>query len=148
MSIRDDLRALAYSVRSIPNDFGLRPYTVAVRVGSWNGTNTGRGAESKGYAPITEANGAPPKVRQMSSEELALGGLGKGSITIGPITPDFAGGGTAISTVKPAVDTGQTVTLLITGPEYPSGSLYALKSFGSDHGLRYTMTAEPISDDQ
>ena len=148
MSIRDDLRALAYSVRSIPNDFGLRPYTVAVRIGAWSGSTTGRGAESKGYTPITEANGSPPKIRQMSSEELTLGGLGKGSITIGPITPDFAGGGTSIATLKPAVSAGQTVTFLITGPESPNGALYELRAFGSDRGLNFTMTAEPVSGDQ
>ena len=145
MSIRDSLRQLAYNVRAIPNAYGLRPYhSVAILAGAWSGTVTGRGLFTAELTPITEANGAPPKVREVSTEELALGNLGKGSLKIGPITPDFPGGGTAIDVLKPAVDAGQTVQVLITGAGNPDGSLYVIKSINADHGLHWTMTVTPV----
>lgn len=146
MAVRDQLLPLIYNVRAIPGSFGLRPFTVSIRTGQWNGTNTGRGAEGIDLVPITEANGQPPKVRQLNTEELALGNLGKGSIQIGPITPAFPGGGTSEGAFGDLLEQGMTLHLVVTGPgtsEY--GDLYLLKDVKTDRALHYTLTAEPVA---
>ncbi len=146
MPIAQGLKRLVHGIRAIPGEFGLRPYTVEVVLGTWNGVNTGRGARAREYLPITEGRGQPPKVRMLTTEELALGDLGKGSIRIGPITPAFAGGGTSIAALKPALESGQTLHLRITGPDTkPSGDTYLLKSINTDHAIHWTLTAEPVA---
>lgn len=146
MTLRDQLLPLIYGVRAIPGQLGLRPFTVSIRTGQWNGTNTGRGAEGVDLVPITEASGQPPKVRQLNTEELALGNLGKGSIQIGPITPAFAGGGTLVSAFGDLLDQGMTLHLVVTGPgTSENGDLYQLKSLNADRALHYTLVAEPVA---
>lgn len=145
MTLRDQLLPLIHGVRAIPGNLGLRPYSVAVLTGTWSGTNTGRGSSIGELTAITEGGGQNPKVRMLNSEELALGSLGKGSVTIGPITPDFAGGGTPLSDLMPAVAAGQTVHVLLTGPEYPSGARFLIKDIQTDRALHWTLVAEPVS---
>lgn len=146
MALRDQLLPLVYSVRSIPGQLGIRPYRVSILIGTYAGAYTGRGDSIVEEYLVTEAGGQPPKVRQLNSEELALGNLGKGSLRIGPITPGFVGGGNPIESLKPCVAAGQTVHVMVTGPEYPNGAKFALKSFGSDHALHFTMDVEPVSE--
>lgn len=146
MSFRDTILPTLYAARALPGTMGLRPYIVAIVSGQWNGSNTGRGAAAFDVVPVTESGGQPPKVRQLNSEELALTGFGKGSWTIGPVTPDFPGGGTPLSTLKPAVDAGQTVLVQLTGPEFPNGAQFQLKSFSSDRALHWTMVVSPVEE--
>ena len=142
----DSLRELAYNARAIPGQLGIRPNSVAIVRGTWSGTNTGRGDEIGELWPITEANGQPPKVREINTEELALGNLGKGSLKIGPITPDFPGGGTALADLQPCVNAGQTVHVIVTGPAYPNGAKFVIKSVNADRALHWTLTVEPVSE--
>lgn len=146
MTLADTLKPILYSVRAIPGQLGLRPYSVSILIGTWSGEHTGRGDTIIEQTAVTEGNGQPPKVRQLNTEELALGNLGKGSLRIGPITPGFNGGGNPIENLKPCVAAGQTVHVMVTGPEYPNGAKFALKSFGSDHALHFTMDVEPVSE--
>lgn len=142
----DRYRRIANRVRAIPGFHGLRPYSVAILITTYSGDYTGRGDAITEVTPITEANGQPPKVRQLNTEELALTGLGKGALRIGPITPAHDTGGTAIETIKPCLAAGQTLHVLVTGPEYPNGAKFALKSFNSDHAIHFTMDVEPVSE--
>lgn len=144
MTLRNSLLPMISRVRAIPGQMGLRPYSVAIVIGAWNGSNTGRGAKATDLTPITEANGQPPKVRELNTEELALGDLGKGSLRIGPITPDFPGGGNSLDTLKPQVDAGQTVHVLVTGPGYPDGALFMIKSLNTDRALHWTLVVSPV----
>lgn len=146
MTLRDNLLPLIYNVRSIPGSMGLRPYTVAILLGTWSGAYTGRGSSVAELLTITEGNGQPPKVRELNTEELALGSLGKGSISIGPITPGFPGGGTPLGNLKPCVNAGQTVHVVLTGPEYPKGAKFLIKDVKTDRALHYTLTCEPVAE--
>lgn len=146
MTLRDQLLPLVYGVRSIPGQLGIRPYTVSILIGTSTGAYTGRGSSIIEEIPVTEGNGQPPKVRELNVEELALSSLGKGSLRIGPITPGFPGGGNPIENLKPCVAAGQTVHVMVTGPEYPNGAKFLLKGFGSDHALHFTMDVEPVSE--
>ena len=146
MALADTLKPILYSVRSIPGQLGLRPYSVAILSTTYSGAHTGRGDAIIESTAITEANGQPPKVRQLDTEELALGGLGKGSLRIGPITPGHTGGGTLIETLKPCLIAGQTLHVIVTGPEYPNGAKFAIKDVQTDRALHYTLTVEPVSE--
>jgi len=147
MGFRDDIRALAYELRAMAGrDFEIRPYTVSVVVKAWSGTYPGEGFETSTTTAITEADGQPPKVRFLNDEQIALGGLPRGSIKVGPITPDFPGGGTSITTLTGnGADAGESFYFLITGPEFPNGARYLLKATESDRTFRYTVTLSPMS---
>lgn len=142
----EDLKALCFDIRSIPGDMGIRPYTVAILTSTYAGDYTGRGDSIGEVVQITEGNGQPPKVRELNTEELALGNLGKGSLRIGPITPGFNGGGTPIDVLKPCLAAGQTLHVIVTGPEYPNGAKFAIKDISTDHAMHYMLTVEPVSE--
>lgn len=146
MTLRDALLPAIAAIRSIPGQLGIRPYTVAIIRGTWSGTNTGRGTSIDEQWPITEGNGQPPKVRELGTEELALGNLGKGAIRIGPITPGFPGGGNPLELLKPCVTAGQTVHVVLTGPEYPNGAKFLVKDVKTDMALHWTLVCEPVSE--
>lgn len=142
---RDSLRKLAHRIRAIPGErFGIRPYSVAIVVGTWSGAYVGSQAKYEQLAPITEGRGQPPKVRFLLEEALTLSGLNKGSCTVGPITPDFAGGGTALRDLVPAVQQRQTVHVQLTGPAYPDGAKFAVKEVKTDRALHWTLVCEPV----
>jgi hypothetical protein len=145
MGFRDDMRALTYNVRSIPGlTFEMRPYTVHVRVTTWSGTHPGDGTETATSTAITEAGGQPPKVRWLSDEEKALGTLPDGTVEVGPITPDFGSGGTALSVLAPST-AGSTVHYILTGPEHPNGGVYERAGVRTDRAFHYLLTLKPVS---
>lgn len=145
MPLSDDLKAILYECRAIPGELGLRPYTVTVVQGAWSGSYAGEGIEVATETAITESGSQPPKVRWLDDEQLALGGLSRGTVEIGPVTPDHTGGGTALSELVPAVSTGHTVHVKLTGPAHPTGALYAISEVKTDRALRWMIRAVPVS---
>lgn len=146
MTLRDDLLPTLWSVRSIPGQLGIRPHTVEVVKAVWRGAHTGDGQVYETVTAITESGGFPPKVRQLSSEELAVGALPAGTIEIGPITPDFPGGGTSLTTLGGSdLFDGNTFQLRITGPMHPDGAIYRVTKSSADRALHYTIQAQPVS---
>ena len=147
MSAADGFRKALYGARAIAGTLGLRPYTVSVSVRSWSGDVVGEGIASVSTTAITESAGQPPKVRWLSGEDIALGGFASGSVEVGPITPSFPGGGTAIATITGnGATTGQLMHFTLTGPEFPNGARYSLKDISSDRALHYMLTLEPITE--
>jgi len=146
MTLADDLKPLLSNARSIAGTLGLRPYTVAVQVVSHSGTYTGEGTETDTSTSILEYNGQPPKVRTLSGDELALGNLAQGSWEIGPITPDYATGGTTWETLVGGTATdGQQVHIILTGPEFPDGERFVIVNTASDHALHFKIQVSPLS---
>ncbi len=147
MGFRDDMRAIAYNLRSLAGDpYEIRPYTVKVVTRTWTGNVIGEGSELVATTTITEANGQSPKVRFLNDEQLALGGLPKGSIQVGPITPDFPGGGTTWETISGGgVEPGEMFHYILTGPEFPTGARFLLVGGNSDRAFRYMVTLRPLS---
>lgn len=146
MTAVNGFRRILHNARAIAGTLGLRPYRVYVLHGSWSGTYPGEGAETETSTEITESGGQPPKVRFLNDEELQLaGGVPRGPVNIGPITPDHGSGGTALSTLIPAVTAGQTVYLKLVGPQFPDGVKYVITEVGTDRALHYTIRAQPNS---
>lgn len=150
MGFRDEIRQLAYELRAIPGrEFEIRPYTVSVTIRSWTGDVPGEGSTTVTTTPITEADGQPPKVRFLNDEQIALGGLSKGSIEVGPITPDFPGGGTTWATLSGGgADPGESFYYVLTGPEFPNGARFLFAGGKTDRAFRYMVTLTPLSADE
>ncbi|MEO8095792.1 MAG: hypothetical protein ABI632_12800, partial [Pseudolysinimonas sp.] len=99
MTLATNLKRALYRVRSINGRLGLRPHSVEMIDTSWSGPQVGDGIETIWSWPVTEYSGENPKVRWLTTEEIAVGSLLKGTVTIGPITPNFTGGGTELLTL-------------------------------------------------
>lgn len=131
-------RQIAGRARAIPGLYGLRPYTVAIIVANWTGDYVGAWDEFDDRAvPIVETSGQPPKVAFDSEDPLV-----KGKCVIGPITPPYPGGGTALETLVRRVLDSQESYVRITGPNYPDGANFAVTQVHTDHALHWTLDCE------
>lgn len=133
MSLRKSLLRVVDNVRAIPGkpSIDIRQYRVVMRVSTWKPTASdttdiqlGRGRMSYVDTPITVAGGANPKVRRLAHKETLAGGgkYQEGDFRIGPLTPDYPGGGIAFSDMVP-VGTGDARThyhILLWGPDLPA----------------------------
>jgi hypothetical protein len=146
--LRMPLRRLANHVRAIPGRMGIRPYTVEAQVTSSAGAEFGEGIQTVITTVITEANGQPPKVRWLSNKEIALGGYEDGTVEVGPITPDFPGGGTLIATLHPnPTAVNSTVRFVLRGPDYPAtGARFRLNNLKHDRFCHYILVLERAAD--
>lgn len=143
MSLADGLRAIVFHTRAIPGALGLRRYAVAIVHRSWSGANTGDGVPTINVTPLVEGSGRPPKVRFVNSEERTVRDLPSGAVMIGPITPDFPGGGTLLSSIRAWQNRGDEVYVRLTGPRFPDGVEYHFAGFETEKALHYTITAHP-----
>lgn len=145
MSFRDSLRRVAHSVRAIPDKLGCRTYTVAVVTNLSGGAEPGQGSQTTTTTAITEAGGAPPRVRWLSNEELAVGGYESAMVQIGPVTPDFPGGGTLLSTLAPTPPVNTSVRVVLTGPRYPAGANFEIVEVKHDRAFGYKLICKRSS---
>jgi hypothetical protein len=144
-TLKDAVLPIAYSARAIAGQLGFRPHSVAIVVVTTDGPHTGDGTRIEEVTEITEADGQSPKVRWLKDDEIALGQLPKGSAVVGPITPEFTGGGTQLSVLNGSeVSDGQVRLLRITGPNHPTGADYTIKGVSADRALRYMISAVPV----
>lgn len=146
-AFRDNIRKLAYNLRRLPGErFQIRPYTISVVVTTWSGTRVGEGTKTETATAITEAGGQPPKIRWLSDQEKALGGYNDAILEVGPITPNFPGGGTSWATLVPSSTPAlSTVHYLVTGPEFPTGARFELVGRRSDKTFGYRIRLQRIA---
>jgi len=145
VSLVTELRKTLFAARSIAGRLGFRVHTVALVKRYALGQHTGD-VDLSDVTPLTEQDGYPPKTTWLNDEQLALGNLPGGSVDVGPITPAFPGGGTDLSSLTgDLLETGDTLHLLITGPNHPEGALYRIKDIKSDKALNYRIRAIPVS---
>lgn len=125
MSLKDDLLPLIDTLRAIPGELGFRPYQVWVRTTTYAGPRVGIGSKN-----VTETRllvgGQDPKVREVHRKDVVAGSseLVNAEYDIGPLTPEFAGGGVAASTINPdKTSTPTTVMFLLKGVGLPADGL-------------------------
>lgn len=147
MTLADDLKPLARSIRGIPGQFGIRPHTVALLERSWDGTYTGDGTRTDATVALTEGGGYPPKVRWLSDEDVAVGGLSNGTIEVGPITADGSGIEILANIRGDDLENGDARYLVVTGPKHPNGAKYRITRITADRAIHYTIQARPVSQD-
>ena len=103
MSLVSDLLPTIDAIRgAIPGDLGMTDNTVTVRVVVWSGERVGLGTATTTDTPLLTATGHNPKVRKVSTREVAAsGGLFRdGDYKVGPMTPDQ--GAFTMATLDPA----------------------------------------------
>ena len=145
-SFATSLLPALHKIRAIPGLLGVHPHTVSVIQSAWSGAHTGEGAETQTDIPVVQADGQSPHVRWASNEEIAVGNLHKGTVMVGPMTPQFTGGGTAFSWFGGDLTVGETVYLRITGPHHPNGALYRLKHVHQERTTQIMLEAEPVTE--
>lgn len=144
----EELLPELYEVRGEMGELGFRPHTVEIVVTHWSGQHTGEVHEGDEVTAITEGAGQPPKVRALKDDEIALGNLNNGTLEVGPITPEFAGGGTSDDLLFGAIPRGATKYVRITGPLAPNGAMYRIRASRRDRSLRRMLTIEPVTASQ
>lgn len=129
MTFRDDLLGPLDAIRGIPGELGLRRYAVSVLVRTHSGSRPGisGGTWTDVTTPLKVSGGAQnPSVTQVTSKDVvASGGLYQvGDYRIGPLTPEWADGGTAYATLSPATtSTAREVFFVLTGPGMPDAGI-------------------------
>lgn len=125
MTLKDDLLPLVDELRGIAGELGFRPYQVWVRKTTYAGNRVGVGAQS-----VTETRllvgGEDPKVREVRRKDVAAGTAEyvDAEYDIGPLTPEFSGGGIAESVINPERDGSPTaVAFVLKGPGMPENGL-------------------------
>lgn len=147
VAMRDRYKRIAFRYRNFPGQHGLRPHTVEIRLKTWSGSHTGDGTASGSFTQIVERDGLPPKIRWLTEEELVVGGLDAGTVEIGPITPDFSGGGTPAGTIRGvSLTTGGQLQFRVTGPMHPNGAIYESVRVDFGRSIHYMFRARPVSD--
>lgn len=145
MTLADSLKPLARSIRGIPGTLGIRPHSVSLLEREWSGTYSGDGTRTDTSTAIVEGNGQPPKVRWLTDEDIAVGGLSAGTIEVGPITSDHD----AIARIGDIrgddLDAGDARYLVITGPKHPNGAKYRITEVRADRAIHYTLRARPVN---
>ncbi len=140
MALRERLLSSVDRIRAIPGRFGLHRYQVWVRVTTYSGSRVGVGT-----ATITDTRllvgGKDPHVKEVRSKDIVAGTaeLGSAEYDIGPLTPEFAGGGTLTNTINPAKGTSPgTTEYLLKGPGLPTDGLLCIRvSDDTDRPFRY-----------
>jgi hypothetical protein len=150
MSLRDDLLPIAFQVRAIAGELGLRTTRIWLITERWTEGAPGLGSRYDDEVEIVESGGHPPKVRTLTDEQLTVADLPKGTLEVGPITPAFSGGGTDIALLRgDELTTGATKHFRCQGGAAPAGgALYTLVSLRSDRALRYMLQIKPVEREQ
>lgn len=146
MSLADDVKPVLFDARGLVGELGFRPYSVKLMRKVWSGSDIGRGSATVTELPIVEAGGQPPAVRFLDDEERALSGMPAGTLEVGPITPEFSGGGYSWATLTAAdADVREEVFYVVTGPEFPNGARFNRRGGTSERALGYTLMLAPTA---
>lgn len=144
MSFASDLLATIDAARALPGTLGLRPYRAFLLEGYWDGAYTGDG-EAADFETELLVGGQPPKVRFLTSEQLALGGVPEGTCTVGPLTPSHTGGGVAASSLEgTSLAAGNTLHVRLLHSD-GSEAFYRVTKVDKQKALRIMLTCEPVA---
>jgi hypothetical protein len=144
MALADDLKDVVFEGRGISGELGFRPYRAYIVQRRYDGEHIGDGDKSETDTDLLEGSSQPPKVRWPKGEERAVGGLADGTVIVGPITPEFSGGGTPLDTISAWQMNKDLVYLKIVGPQYEQGALYRISDINTEKPLRYMIMGEPV----
>jgi hypothetical protein len=149
VSIVSDSLPTLDEARALLDDAGLRAFTVAVRVITWDGPRVGEGQASTVDTPITVSGGRRPKVVAVAKndDDIVAGGVFKRArFEVQNITPAYSGGGVDPDTLDPPATSGLTeVFYVLTGPGMPASGMLCKKiSDKFDRVFGYSVTLETL----
>lgn len=148
MGLVNSLRKTLYRARAIAAglDPEFRPHRVELVRRHWDDGATGDGDDFETTLRLVEANSQNPKVRWLDEKIVALADMPKGTVEIGPLTPEFQGGGTNLAELQGLnLERGDERYVRITGPQHPNGALYRIIKVTCDRPLRHVIHAEPVA---
>lgn len=120
MAFRDSILPLVHAIRAIPGTFGVHRHQVWVRKRTWSGTRVGEGTVTLTDTRILN-NGQDPHVLVKKSEDQIAGLVDSIQFEVGPITPEFPGGGTTPATLDPTQTATPTdFVYVVKGPGLPA----------------------------
>ncbi len=125
MSLKDELLPVIDDLRGIAGELGFRPYEVYVRVETHAGPRPGYGPKTVTDTRLL-VGGQNPKVREIRSKDVVAGTAEATDAVyeIGPVTPQFPGGGIASETLNPPKSsTPTTIYYVLKGPGMPATGL-------------------------
>jgi hypothetical protein len=136
MSIRSALLKVADKVRALPSrpSWDVWPTSLTIRVRTWEG---GRIGTEGGTTDVDLVISPKPRVKDVSQREIAGSGgrYEAGDVRVGPITPQYAGGGYTPAQLAPPVGSnGVEVLYVLSGGI--SGE-YGRVDLQTDHSLSY-----------
>ncbi len=142
VTLRDKLLPMVNKLRALPTNFGLRLYTVTVRVTTWSGTPDdvpGQGVPTIVDTPIVlDGYGGRilPKVTLLTTRDIVASNYlyADGDYKIDYMTPQYINiacdgyvsiQGVPVSEFDVPVNSPPTeVNYILTGPEFPNGALF------------------------
>ena len=128
-TLRTGLLPVFDSARTLIDNLGLRTTRVIRRTKAWSGGQVGLGTLT-----TTDIELVPrPKVRD----------AGPGMVTVGPITPAFAGGGYDADDLKPSETASQDVIWILIGADGEE-TPYRLAGSDSRRAFRYMLTLQEL----
>ncbi len=147
MAFIDDMRAIASNARAIRGQMGIQTHRVWLVRKTWSGGEVGIGTETVTETEILEADNRSPNCKWLKPEEIAIGGLPKGTLQFGPITPPYPGGGTDPALFSNAtLPNGATLYLKVVGERHPApGALYVVDQIINGKAFSYSVIALPVA---
>jgi len=146
-TMRAGFRALADSVRRIPEAFGARSTTVTIRVRTYTASVNATGTTLS--TTVDSVVDPRPLVRQMAMGERGYFGGGWSALSgaqatervyrVGPMTLDYVGGGYTAADLSPATANTKRVTVVLVGDDFTggtSGEEFRVIEAHADHPFR------------
>ncbi len=148
MSVVSNALKILNSARAKLDDVGLCPFSVTVRVRTWDGERVGVGNSADIDTALTVARGKRPRVELVEQKDVVAPGapIAKATYVIGPLTPIHAGGGTPLEAIHPALAPRTTeIFYILTGPGTPPTGLLCKKvKEDLSNPFRYMLTIESL----
>lgn len=141
MALRESLLPAVDAIRAIPGALGLRRFRVFTRVTVWSGDRPGLGTPTVTTTEVL-VGGYPPKVVEQRSADVVAGGADNTTFAVGPITPEFTGGGKTPESLDPDATAFATESAyVVMGPGLPATGVVCQKiDGGTTKPFRYTLT--------
>lgn len=136
----DKLKPVVYRARSIIGILGFRQDRVFLLTDWYAPDGVWEGYANK--REIVEARSQPPKVHQVTFQDVPFGAHTPDIIDIGPVTPAFPGGGTDLDDFLAPVEAGDVRHILRVGPSCPDGKKYRILRILTEKSLRYMIRAQ------
>ena len=152
-TIVDDVLPILDGVRGeiLDEVVGLYSYDILMRVVAYTGERPGMGTKTVTDTPLTLDGVHRIDVNRISSRDiLASGGkYAEGDFRVGPLTPEYQGGGRAPSYFNPPppASGAQEVFYRLTGPGFESGAWFTKidQQVDGNFGLFFTLRASNLT---
>jgi hypothetical protein len=137
VTLADSLKATVFAARGVAGQLGFRTHRAYLLLEYEGGTSE--------QTELVEGSGQPPRIKWEADEDENHDSNPEDLAMVGPITPAFTGGGTALSSFLDDPPPGVSRYILIVGPRHPDGAKYRIVAVNADKALRYMVRVQSES---